>query len=278
MGNGYVKTVGKNSNMSIDLTLAGLNRSEKIIKFSELEPTYCFEHETINSVVSKIIDDGHRRLPVLAKNKKIVGIVTSMDILGAFLRKQNFGDPISTIMNREIIFCDANESLGRVLQKFKFSRRGGFPVIENNRLAGMISERDIVRKFGKVNFDIKVEEIMTKKPFYIHSTISILDALKSMVNTHYRRLPVVENKKIIGIVTSADILSYLKDNEFSFPSLLAPILPAFNKNVVCINKNSDVLEAIKSMIEHDVGGLPVVDDSGGLEGIITERDILEEIV
>jgi CBS domain-containing protein len=264
--------------MSISLSLAGFNKQEKIISLSELNPTCCLENEPIASVVKKMIDEGHRRLPVLAKNKKVVGIVTTMDILGAFLRKQNFNDPISTVMNREVIFCEASEPLGTVLQKFKFSRRGGFPVIEEGRILGMVSERDIVRKFTNVNFGTRVEEAMTRKPFYISSNVSILDALKSMVNTHYRRLPVVDNRKLTGIITSADVLSYLKDNEFSFPSLAVPITPTFNKKVVSIDKEKDLSDAIRLMVEHDVGGLPVVGDDNVLEGIITERDILEEIV
>lgn len=272
-----MKNVGKKLSMSIDLALAGFNKLQKVISFSELNPIYCLEHEPITAVVNKIIDEGHRRLPVLARNKKVIGIVTSMDILSAFLRKQSFKDPISIIMNREVIFCDANESIWNVIQKFKFSRRGGFPVIEDGILVGMISERDIVRKFDQVDFKITIEEVMTKKPFYIHSNISILDALKSMVNTHYRRLPVVENNKIVGVVTSADVLSYLKDNEFSFSALVAPIFPTFKKEVYSIDKGKDLSEAVRVMIRHDVGGLPVVDEEGVLEGIITERDILEEI-
>jgi len=278
MINGYVKTVGENLKQSIDLNLVGLNKSQKILSLSELNPIYCFDKESIEAVANKIITEGHRRLAVLAKNKKLVGIITSMDILGAFLRRQNFNDPISTIMNKEVIFCDANESVGNVIQKFKFSRRGGFPVIVNEKLVGMISERDIVRKLAVINFDVKVEDVMTKKPFYITPNISILDALKSMVNTHYRRLPIVENKKIIGIVTSADILSFLNNNHFDFSSLSEPIIPAFDKEVYCIEKNKDASEAIRMMIRYDVGGLPVVDENNTLEGIITERDILEKIV
>jgi predicted transcriptional regulator len=273
-----VKAAGKNLNMSIDLSLAGLDREQKIIQLAELNPTYCFENESIKEVVDKIIEKGHRRLPILSKDKKIVGIITTMDILGAFLRKQNFSDPILTIMNREVIFCDMDETLGSVLMKFKFSRRGGFPITKNGKLVGTISERDIIRKFVSVNFGITVEEAMTKKPFFISPDISVLDAIKSMVNTHYRRLPLVKDKKLVGIFTSADALSYLKQNDFNFSVIFISVSPTFAKKVYFIEKNRDLSEAIKEMVVRDVGGLPVVDANKNLEGIITERDILEEIV
>jgi predicted transcriptional regulator len=264
--------------MSIDLSLVGLDKEQKIVQLSELNPTYCFEKETIKEVVDKIIEKGHRRLPILSKDKKVVGIITTMDILAAFLRKQNFSEPISTIMNREVIFCDVNETLGNVLIKFKFSRRGGFPITKDGKLVGMISERDIIRRLTSVNFGITVEEVMTKKPFFINPNVSVLDAIKSMVNTHYRRLPLVKDKKLVGIFTSADALSYLKENDFNFSNLFVSISPIFTKEVYYIEKNKDLSEAIKEMVIRDVGGLPVVDEDKTLEGIITERDILEEII
>ncbi|MEM3393836.1 MAG: CBS domain-containing protein, partial [Candidatus Methanomethylicia archaeon] len=235
-----MKAVGKKLNMSIDLNLVGLDREQKIIQFSELNPIFCFEKETIREVVDKIIEKGYRRLSILTKDRRLVGIITTMDILEAFLRKQNFQDPISTIMNREVIFCDVNETLGNVLLKFKFSRRGGFPITKNGKLVGMISERDIVRRFSSINFGIKIEEVMTKKPFFLNPSSSILDAIKSMVNTHYRRLPLVKDKKLVGIFTSADALLYIKEKNFEFSGLLDPIIPTFAKEVYSIEKDKDL--------------------------------------
>jgi acetoin utilization protein AcuB len=142
----------------------------------------------------------------------------------------------------------------------------------------MISERDIIRRFSSVNFGITVEEAMTKKPFFLNPNVSILDAIKSMVNTHYRRLPLVKDKKLVGIFTSADALSYLKENDFNFSALSAPVSQTFAKEVYYIEKNKDLSEAIREMVMKDVGGLTVVDEDKNLEGIITERDILEEII
>lgn len=273
-----MKAVGKNLNMSIDLSLAGLDRTQKIIQLAELNPTYCSENEETKDVIDKIMESGHRRLPVLSKEKKLVGIITIMDILEAFLRKQDFSNPISTIMNREVIFCDMNESLENVLLRFKFSRRGGFPITKDGKLVGMISERDIVRRFSSVTFGISVGEGMTKKPFFLDPNTTILDAIKSMVNTHYRRLPLVKDKRLVGMFTSADALHYLREHNFSFSDLFIPITPTFAKEVYYIEKDKDLSDAIKEMVRRDVGGLPVIDQGALLEGIITERDILEEIV
>jgi CBS domain-containing protein len=200
-----------------------------------------------------------------------------MDILDAFLRRQEFSDAVSSIMIRDVIFCEESDSIGFVLQKIKLARRGGLPILKKKKLVGVVSERDFVKYFDKVNFGKSVSEIMTKKPFFIPPSISILDGLKSLVNTHYRRLPVVENKNLEGIVTAIDFLTYIKENKFEFEALDEPINKIMRKEVYTINEEADISEAIAEMKRKNVGGLLVVKDKK-LEGIITERDILEEIV
>jgi len=264
--------------MSIELEKAGLDRFQKIIKIAKLSPVYCKESESINEVVDKIIRTGHRRLPVLSGGGKLIGIITYMDILDAFLRRQKFDEKISTIMTRDVVFCEADDSIGHVLQKFKISRRGGFPILEKEKLVGMISERDFIKYFSDVNFSTKVEDLMTKKPFFVPPKIAILDCLKSLINTRYRRFPVVENKKLIGIITAIDFLKYIREKDLNTPNLKTPIGPIVNNYVFSISKEKDVSDAIKLMKSKDIGGIPVVDKNNTLEGIITERDILEEIV
>jgi len=263
--------------MSVKLELAGLDRYDKITTIANMNPVYCMEYDSIMEVVEKIIKTNHRRMPILSRRKDIKGILTISDILDAFLRKDDFKDKISTIMIRDIVFCLESDTIEFVLQKFKLSRRGGFPVLRGNKLIGMVSERDFVKHFAGVDFNAKVRDVMTPKPFFISPDISILDCLKTIVNTHYRRLPVVDDEKIIGIVTSADMLSYIKQHKYDFEALDEPLEPIIKREVFTVSGDEDVSEAIRLMKEKDVGGL-VVSKEDVLEGIITERDVLEEIV
>jgi len=263
--------------MSIELEKAGLDRSQKITKIAKMHSVFCKDSDSIAEVIDKIITTGYRRLPVLSGNK-MIGIVTYMNILDAFLRGQRFSEKISTIMARDVIFCEAGDSIGYVLKKFKISRRGGFPIVENKKLVGMISERDFIKYFSDANFGMRIEELMTKKPFFVSSRISILDCLKSLVNSGYRRLPIVENRKLVGIVTGIDFLKYVKGKDLNTSNLKTPIDSLVIKDVFSITKEKDVSDAIKIMKAKDIGGIPVIDNNNELEGIITERDILEEII
>jgi CBS domain-containing protein len=260
----------------IELERAGLNREGKITEIANLNPVYAFEKEKIFSLVNLIIERQHRRIPILNRKKELVGIITTMDILDAYLRREDFNESISSIMIRDIIFCEENDSLGFVLQKFKLSRRGGMPIVKKKKLVGMVSERDFVKYFDKIEFGKRVSEVMTKKPFFISASISILDCLKSIVNSHYRRLPVVENDELVGIVTAIDLLKYIKENNFKFEALDEPLEKIMKTDVYTVDRDADVSEAIIIMKLKDVGGLLVVNNKN-LEGIITERNILEEI-
>jgi len=262
----------------MELEKSGLDRNQKITTISNLHTISCNTSDSILNVIEKILSTGHRSLPVVSANGKVSGIITIMDVLNAFLRKQNMNDEISTIMSRDVIFCNPHDRLEYVLQKFKFSRRGRLPILEDGKLVGIVTERDFVKYFSEINFGKNIEELMTRKPFYMTVKNSALDCLKSMVNTRYRRLPIVDGKRLVGIENVTDVLRFLVQKKFKIEELKVPIGSIMIKNVYSINGNVDISNSIKIMKDKNIGGLPVVDNYKNLEGFITERDILAEIV
>jgi len=262
--------------MSVKLEDANINRFDKITRIANLNPLYCRETDSLSSVIDKILELKHRRIPVVSKDMVLTGIVTYMDILDGLLRGQTKDMQISSIMVRDIISCDSDDMISYVLQKLKMSRRGGIPITRNKRLIGIVSEKDFVRLFAKIKFDMPVKDAMTPRPFFISKRFSILDCLKSMVNTHYRRLPVVENNTLIGIVTAFDIVEYIREHDYDLKAMNEP-LDFVVKDAFTISEKEDVSDVVNLMKDKDIGGLLVVKDKK-LEGIITERDILEQIV
>ena len=263
--------------MTIDLKSAGLDYQQKVITIASKDPTFCKDSDTVNNVVDKIISTGHRRIPIVSKRGAVVGIITKSDILDAFLRKEDFNNKISEIMTRNPILCGSNETLQYALQKFKLSRRGGFPITDGKKLLGMLSERDFVKQLLGTNIGVKVEDVMTRKPLIIQPNISVYDCLKIMVNSRYRRLPVISDSKLVGIVTSEDMLRYIYDNKYSTEALDEPLEKIVIKEIFTVQKADDISLAIKIMETKGIGGLLVVGDDKKLEGIITERNILEKI-
>jgi predicted transcriptional regulator len=260
----------------IDLEKSGLNRFAKISTIANMKPIFCTIKDSIDTVVSKIINSNHRSLPVIDKKHHIIGIVTASDILESFLIGQDFSNPIEEIMHREVLTCNYDDTIGYVLQKFKMSRRGRFPIKKEDNLIGIVGERDIVKYFANMNFQNKIESIMTKKPLFITPHVSILSAIKTMVNTHYRRLPIIENTKLVGLIMANDLLKILKFQNYKFSMLEDKVETIMIKNVISTKKEEDISVAIKMMMVHDIDGVIIVDNQK-VEGILTERNILEHI-
>ena len=79
---------------------------------------------------------------------------------------------------------------------------------------GVLSERDFVQKFcidNKKPDEMKITEIMSYKFRWVEPTTEIEDAIQKMLNNNIRRLLVLDNKKLVGVITQTDLASYLRD-------------------------------------------------------------------
>lgn len=259
----------------IKLEDVGINKSDSISHIANLSPAYVFDFENVSNTVKTIITSGHRRIPVVSKNNSLTGILTYMDILDALLRGLSRNTQVTTFMTKEIVFGDISESMGQILQRMKISKKGGMPITKDMKLVGMVSERDFIRLLSKKYFDVAVGTLMSHKPFFVPPNMSIQNCMKTMINTHYRRLPVVENKEVVGIVTGLDILQFINSVNYNPMKMTENITDIMSTPVKYVTENSDVSDAVKIILENGIGGLPVINEENKLKGIITERDIIE---
>jgi len=89
---------------------------------------------------------------------------------------------------------------------------GALPVIENNRLVGMISERDYTRLValkGKSSKQTPVREIMSRNLTVASPANTIEECMRLMTEKHVRHLPVVEGDKMLGIVSIGDLVKWI---------------------------------------------------------------------
>ena len=109
------------------------------------------------------------------------------------------------------------------LQQMSEKNVGALLVLENDVLVGVFSERDYARKLilkGKASKDTLVHELMTSDVFYIEPHREIEDCLALMTDKHIRHLPVLENDRLIGIVTIGDIgKQIISDQQFLIEQL-----------------------------------------------------------
>ena len=119
---------------------------------------------------------------------------------------------------------------------------------------------------------------MIRKPIVSQDSHSIVDIAKMLGMGGFRRLPVVNNNIIVGVITPRDILSYLHKNKLAgkLREQKSYVKTLMTKKLYTVSPEDDVFDAVKIMITKKIGGLSVVEDYE-LLGIITERDIVDVI-
>ena len=125
---------------------------------------------------------------------------------------------------------------------------------------------------------------MTRNVVTITPRTTLPEASKLMHAKHFRRLPVVDNGKLVGIVTLGDIREASPSDATSLSIyemnyLLARLTAdqIMTRDPITVKPTSAIYEAAKLMLTYKIGGLPVVDD-GRVVGIITETDIFRVLV
>ena len=96
-----------------------------------------------------------------------------------------------------------------VVQKMNKFGIGSVVVVEEGRPVGIITERDIMRSIAEQFFDpsvVKVKDIMSTQLVTISGDVSVEEAARLMATRKIKKLPVVENEKLVGIVTSMDVM------------------------------------------------------------------------
>src|SRR5713101_2654846 len=100
---------------------------------------------------------------------------------------------------------------------------GALLVLEGEKLSGIISERDYARKVilkGKSSKETKVKEIMTSDVVTISPHQSIEECMGLMTVKHIRHLPVVEDKKLVGMISIGDVVkAIISEQEYTIKQL-----------------------------------------------------------
>jgi CBS domain-containing protein len=113
---------------------------------------------------------------------------------------------IKDIMSKDIECCSLLDNMYEVAVKMKELNVGAIPIVDEKRLVGMITDRDIViRGVAEKNpGSTKVEKIMSDQLVTVTSDTTTNQAAKLMAEHQIRRLPVVEGENLIGIVSLGD--------------------------------------------------------------------------
>ena len=109
-----------------------------------------------------------------------------------------------------------DSSVYDALEYLEEKNLGCLVVLENETLIGVFTERDYARKVilkGRSSKETSIRDIMSSKPIFVDCDTSIDDCMELMTDKFIRHLPVLENGKMIGLVSIGDIVKYIIDEK-----------------------------------------------------------------
>lgn len=124
-------------------------------------------------------------------------------------------DPISSVLankSPKLWTASPDDTVFHTIETMSERNVGALPVIEDEKLIGIISERDYTRSVilrGHSSHETVVRSIMTSSVITISAGDSVAKSLQTMTEKHVRHLPVMDGDKLVGIVTIGDLVKWI---------------------------------------------------------------------
>jgi CBS domain-containing protein len=172
---------------------------------------------------------------------------------------------VKEIMSKEVVNAKLPGNRTDVLKLLVTGNKTGVPVVkEDQTLAGFVTRQDIYAKPDEEQLALVMRtDYPTLKP-----TDLIEKGASYLLERDLHHLPIVKNNKLVGILTPADFLGVIEDMNFEAPVeefVRTPCVPVYMGSPLAV---VDTLFRVAKVVAS-----PVLDDSGILVGIVTDRDI-----
>lgn len=130
-----------------------------------------------------------------------------------------------------------------------------------------------------------VGEIMAKNTLVLSRNDSVHKAFLLLKDNKIRHLPVVERKKVVGIVTDRDIRHFIvprrdprTKGKFNYQLRELTVEEVMTPDPITVTPDTNIEQVARLLLKHKIGGLPVIDEKQRLIGIVTEEDTLRVFV
>jgi CBS domain-containing protein len=119
---------------------------------------------------------------------------------------------VRELMRRKVFTLDKDKSVKEAAKLMQKNDVSSVLVESDDMIVGIVTERDIVRKIVAEGFDpskVLLQDIMTSPLIVVSPDATVEDASKLMVTFGVRRLPVMQDRMLVGIISASDIAAYL---------------------------------------------------------------------
>ena len=168
-------------------------------------------------------------------------------------------------MTSDVVHVEIPGNRDDVLKILKRTGISGVPVVKNKKIVGIITRKDLLRKPEETQLGL----LMTPKPVSIGPDADIRQAAHLLVEHHIRRLPVVEDGHLLGLLSVSDLI-----HAIAHLKIKDEIKTKYTSNTFALWEETPLPVVGRIMEISGVDAIPILDNENKLTGIISERDLI----
>lgn len=255
------------------------------VKDIMVQPQVIDKADTISHALNMMDKKNTRRLLVKHDNK-VIGVLTMRNLTKELGTRKKGAKPASSLHvatavsdNYVKVLPDTNVNDAITLMK---KNNGVIMVSENDEIVGWVTPKELMKNN---NFSGYVAEIMKKDPITASPGDRVSHIRHLILDNDIGRLPVLENGKLIGIVTENDIAKAMRafrdvvsgnQQDSRIKNLIVEDI--MTRGLKTTYSNTSVSDVVKMMIKENISGVPVLNLEDDMVGFITRRSVVNSMV
>jgi len=196
---------------------------------------------------------------------------------------------LQDLISATVVSVDPDDSLDTAISQMEEHDVHHLPVVEHERVVGMVSDRDLLLSVGfllsrdrevdrqtrVVSGPTLVRDVMSAPVLTTPTSATIAEAAKLLVDHEIGAVPVLSGARLIGMLTRTDLLSHasmLARADMHFARLREPVADHMRARVEAVHVSDSIQSVVQKMRDRKLRHLPVVGDEL-VVGIVSDRDI-----
>ena len=240
--------------------------------------------DSLSHVLDLMKKNDITKIPVLDE-KKFFGLVTDNVIavkLGSIRKRDVPASHLhaSSVTEKDVPTISPDDDVKSILKRVGEPGPTMLPVIVGGKLVGVITKADLLRLVTNKN---PLHSIMQRQVHTVAPEERVIHARRMMIDQKIARLPVLQNGKLVGIISDIEIAFVLASMKKSIAlghqkHHLDELLvgDGMRSPVIWTTPSLRICDAAKLMLEHNIGSLPILDNDS-LVGMVTRTDLLKTI-
>jgi CBS domain-containing protein len=175
----------------------------------------CIKSDTEVKTILKMVGKPGPTMLCVTDNRHLLGVVTKADLLHLVDSKK----PVKEIMNKKILTVSSDDRVIHARRVMLDENVARLPVVDNGKLIGMVSDNELAFAFAEVKRSFRlgrqkhrldellVREVMKIPAFWTQPGTTAAEAAGIMLKHNVGALPIIENDKIVGIISRTDLLN-----------------------------------------------------------------------